>query len=485
MSNPDSAAPPLIAASSGAPEVPMSVPLPHPRPTRVAAALALIASLAGAPPEASAFCGFYVGKADAKLFNEASQVILARDGNRTVIGMRNDFQGELTDFALVVPVPVVLQKSQIHIGDPKIFERIDAYSAPRLAEYFDPNPCEVRKLARELAAPASAGAVLAQKAARDQVLGVTVEARYTVGEYDIVILSATQSNGLEIWLKQNGYRIPAHASRALQPYIRQGLKFFVAKVNLAEQAKTGFSYLRPLQFAFEYERFMLPVRLGMLNAKGPQDLVVYVLTRNGRVETTNYRTVKLPADVELPTYVRGEFPKVYKALFETQAKREDYRVVWTEYFWDMAWCDPCAANPLSLEELRSAGVFWLDGDLPSIGVPGAAASPVARPRNGGAQPVMLTRLHLRYTPETLPEDLMFTETQDRQNFQARYVLRHPWQGDANACPEAKSYFDEVARRQEREAQTLANLTAWDLNDIRGRMNVQAVLAPKWWERLWR
>ena len=456
-----------------------------PRRTRVAAAVALIVALAGAAPPASAFCGFYVGKADAKLFNEASQVILARDGNRTVIGMRNDFQGELTDFALVVPVPVVLQKGQIHIGDPKIFERIDAYSAPRLAEYFDPNPCELRKMAREMAAlPASADAMLAQKARRDKALGVTVEARYTVGEYDIVILSATQSNGLELWLRQNGYRIPAHASRALQPYVRQGLKFFVAKVNLAEQAKTGFSYLRPLQFAFEYERFMLPVRLGMLNAKGPQDLVVYVLTRNGRVETTNYRTVQLPANVELPTYVRGEFPKVYKALFEAQAKREDYRVVWTEYFWDMGWCDPCSADPLSPEELRGAGVFWLDGDVSPIGGPGTGAAPIARPR-GSAQPVMLTRLHLRYTPETLPEDLMFQETQDRQNFQARYILRHPWQGDANACPEAKSYFEEVAKRQEREAQTLANLTAWDLNDIRGRMNVQAVSAPQWWERLWR
>jgi hypothetical protein len=455
-----------------------------PRRTRVAAAVALIVSLAGAAPPASAFCGFYVGKADAKLFNEASQVILARDGNRTVIGMRNDFQGELTDFALVVPVPVVLQKGQIHIGDPKIFERIDAYSAPRLAEYFDPNPCELRKMAREMAASVPVDAMPAQKARRDEALGVTVEARYTVGEYDIVILSATQSNGLELWLRQNGYRIPAHASRALQPYVRQGLKFFVAKVNLAEQVKTGFSYLRPLQFAFEYERFMLPVRLGMLNAKGPQDLVVYVLTRNGRVETTNYRTVKLPANVELPTYVRGEFPKVYKALFEAQAKREDYRVVWTEYFWDMGWCDPCSADPLSPEELRGAGVFWLDGDLSPIGGPGTAAAPIARPL-GSAQPVMLTRLHLRYTPETLPEDLLFQETQDRQNFQARYVLRHPWQGDANACPEAKSYFEEVAKRQEREAQTLANLTAWDLNDIRGRMNVQAVSAPKWWERLWR
>jgi hypothetical protein len=449
--------------------------------TRIAASLALIASLAGGAPQASAFCGFYVGKADAKLFNEASQVILARDGDRTVISMRNDFQGELTDFALVVPVPVVLQKSQIHIGDPKIFERIDAYSAPRLAEYFDPNPCEVRKMAREMAAPASAGAMLAQKARHDQALGVTVEARYTVGEYDIVILSATQSNGLETWLKENGYRIPAGASRALQPYVRQGLKFFVAKVNLAEQAKTGFAYLRPLQFAFEYERFMLPVRLGMLNARGPQDLVVYALTRNGRVETTNYRTVRVPANVELPTYVRGEFPAFYKALFETQARREDYRVVWTEYFWDMAWCDPCAADPLSSDELRSAGVFWLEGDTSPIG--GAPAT--VRPRATGAQPVLLTRLHLRYTRDTLPEDLMFQETQDRQNFQARYVLRHPWQGDANACTEANSYFDEVASRQEREAQTLAQLTGSDLNQVKSRMNVRQIATPKWWERLWK
>lgn len=447
-------------------------------PTRVAASLALLASLASASPPAHAFCGFYVGKADSKLFNEASQVILVRDGERTVIGMRNDFRGELTDFALVVPVPVVLQREQIHVGDPKIFERLDAYSAPRLAEYFDPNPCEVRALRQNAATPALESAPAKAARARTDALGVNIEARYTVGEYDIVILSATQSNGLETWLRQNGYRMPANAGRALQPYVRQGLKFFVAKVNLAEQAKTGFSYLRPLQFAFESERFMLPVRLGMLNAHGPQDLVLYILTRHGRVETTNYRTVKLPANVEIPPFVRTEFGRVYKALFETQAKREDYRVVWTEYFWDMAWCDPCAADPLSPEELRGAGVFWLDGETQPIGLaPGTAASPMPA--------VMLTRLHLRYTPEALPEDLMFQETQDRQNFQARYVLRHPWQGDADACPEAKRYFADVAQRQLREARTLADLTGWDLDEISRRSNVPVMAAPRWWERLWR
>jgi hypothetical protein len=453
----------------------------------VALLLSLIVALS---PPAHAFCGFYVGKADAKLFNEASQVILVRDGNRTVISMRNDFQGPLSEFALVVPVPVVLQKSQIHIGDPRTFERIDAYSAPRLAEYFDPDPCDMPRRDRQLGAlnamPASVMKERDNK--KDKALGVTVEARYTVGEYDIAILSATESNGLETWLKQNGYRIPPGASKALVPYVRQNLKFFVARVNLTEQAKTGFSYLRPLQFAFESERFMLPVRLGMLNAKGPQDLVVYALTRNGRVEATNYRTVKLPANVELPTYTRAEFAQFYKAMFETQSKREEYRVVWTEYFWDMAWCDPCAADPLSPEELKGAGVFWLGGDQPPIAnAPGATGSPpVATQRAaGGASPVMLTRLHLRYTPDTLPEDLMFQETQDRQNFQARYVLRHAWSGDVDACDAARRYFDEVAKRQEHEAQTMANLTGWDLNQIRARMSIAAAPKLMWWERLWK
>ncbi|MDQ6917399.1 MAG: DUF2330 domain-containing protein [Pseudomonadota bacterium] len=464
------------------------MPYPSTRAAWLLVALAMLLYVVFASTPANAFCGFYVGKADAKLFNEASQVILVRDGNRTVISMRNDFQGELSEFALVVPVPVVLQKSQIHIGDPKTFDRIDAYSAPRLAEYFDSDPCVAALRERQMGAINAAPASMAKaQEKKDKALGVTVEARYTIGEYDIAILSATESNGLETWLKQNGYRIPAGASKALRPYVRQGLKFFVARVNLAEQAKTGFSYLRPLQFAFEYERFMLPVRLGMLNASGPQDLVVYALTRNGRVETTNYRTVKLPANVELPTYTRGEFGQFYKALFDNQSKREDYRVVWTEYFWDMAWCDPCAADPLSPEELRRAGVFWLGGDEPAIGVaPGAPGSPPIAPRtSSGAQPVRLTRLHLRYTPETLPEDLMFQETQDRQNFQARYVLRHPWTGDASACDAAPRYLDEVAKRQEREAQTLATLTGWDLNRIRARMNISAAPKTMWWERLWK
>jgi len=427
----------------------------------------LATALLACAGSAHAFCGFYVGKADAGLFNEASQVIMVRDGNRTVISMLNDYKGEPTEFALVVPVPHVLQRSQINVGDRRVFDRIDAFSAPRLAEYHDDDPCSRRELdvmKMRRMAPAS---MAMEAKAMDRALGVTVEATYTVGEYDIVILSAEQSDGLETWLLQNGYRIPPGASRALQPYIRLDMKFFVAKINLAERAKTGLTYLRPLQFAFESEKFMLPLRLGMINARGPQDLIAFILTKNGRVESTNYRTIKLPANMDVPLFVRGEFNRFYKALFNEQAKREKYRVVFTEYFWDMSWCDPCAADPLAPDELRKAGVFWLNGE----------------DGQGGASKVMLTRLHVRYTRPTFPEDLMFQETADRENFQTRYVLRHPWTGKDD-CPQAAAYRESVRKRQQLEAATLAQLTGWELGTIRTKMGLPAQPEAKWWERLW-
>src|SRR6185503_6125286 len=213
-------------------------------------------------PDARAFCGFFVATGDAKIFNKASKVVMVRDGDRTVLTLSNDFKGDFKEFAMVIPVPVVLQKGQIHVGDQAAIDHLDAFTAPRLVEYFDENPCAVAereaRMLKSMAAPRAVG--MNARGGRADALGVRIEASYTVGEYDILILSATQSTGLETWLTQNGYRIPAGASRVLGVYIRQGLKFFVAKVNLKEQAGAGFQQLRPLQMAYGSPRFMLPIR---------------------------------------------------------------------------------------------------------------------------------------------------------------------------------------------------------------------------------
>src|SRR5262249_29803886 len=352
-----------------------------------------------------AFCGFYVAKADTKLFNKASQVVLVRDGDRTVMTMANDFEGEPREFAIVIPVPTFLKREQIHVGEKSLVDHLDAYSAPRLVEDFDQNPCERYTMMERMAqAPPAAAKMSHADSVRAGALGVTIEAQYTVGEYDILILSAQESAGLETWLRENGYRIPAGATEVIGSYLKQNMRFFVAKVNLGEHSKLGFSYLRPLQVAYESPKFMLPIRLGMVNAKGAQDLFVYALTRNGRVETTNYRTVKLPADMELPVYLKqpNEFSGFYKAMFSRQVDTQDGRAVFLEYAWDMKWCDPCAADPLSNDELRRLGVFWADGGD-------------GRPAN-----VFLSRLHVRYDNANFPQDLVFQYTADRANVHRRY-----------------------------------------------------------------
>src|SRR5256714_6860216 len=403
--------------------------------------------VAWSTPSLLGFCGFYVSKADTKLFNKASQVVLVRDGDRTVMTMVNDFRGDPKEFAVVIPVPTFLRREQIHVGDKALVDHLDAYSAPRLVEYFDENPCRLTLMdkAAAVGGMAPAAAPMMARESRARSLGVTIEAQYSVGEYDILILSAQQSSGLETWLRENGYRIPAGASAVLTSYLKQNMRFFVAKVNLAEQARLGFTYLRPLQVAYESPKFMLPIRLGMVNAKGSQDLFVYALTRNGRVETTNYRTAKLPADMDLPVYLKqpNEFAAFYKAMFTRQVENQDGSAVFLEYAWDMKWCDPCAADPLSNDELRRLGVFWIDG------------------RDGQPPSVFLSRLHVRYDNAHFPEDLVFQETGDRANFQGRYVLRHPWTG-AEICGAATEYRQALLDRRGREAEQLARLTGWTI-----------------------
>ena len=142
------------------------------------------------------------------------------------------------------------------------------------------------------------------------------------------------------------------------------------------------------------------------------------------------------------------------------------RAVFLEYAWDMGWCDPCAAAPLSPAELAELGVFWL-------------GAPAARSRGRIAPPpqdVFVTRLHLRYDRDHFPQDLQFQQTGDRSNFQGRYVLRHPWTGDAT-CPAAATYRRELAERREAQAARLAALTGRDLAAVRRRMGLSGTCRP--------
>ncbi len=405
------------------------------------------------PPEAAAFCGFYVARADASLYNQASRVVIARDGDHTVVTMANDYQGSPREFAMVVPVPVVLQQGDVAVVDKAVIDAVDHYSAPRMAEYHDPDPCQRYQLdaAAGVASTGVRKSVTTRRERREGDLGVRIEAQYSVEEYDVLILSATESQGLATWLRREGYKIPDGAEAVLTSYIQQDLRFFVAKVDVSRLQGGGFQELRPLQVRYRSPRFGLPIRLGTVNARGPQDLIVFTLTPHGRVETTNYRNVPVPTDVEIPPYVQHDFARFYEDTFANVVRQHGRQVVVTEYAWPLSvMCDPCSADPLTVSQLTALGVSGIE-------------------RRGGKIPQasFLTRLHLRYDAATFPSDLRFSETRDTRTAQGRFVIRHPFTGPAT-CEAGETYRRELPKRQDAEARTLASLTGWSLDDIRRR-----------------
>jgi hypothetical protein len=204
---------------------------------------------------------------------------------------------------------------------------------------------------------------------------------------------------------------------------------------------------------------MLPIRLGMVNADGPQDLFVFALTPNGRVETTNYRTVKLPTQVGVPEQVKDEFAQFYQSMFTQQVNKQGMETVFTEYAWPLQiYCDPCSADPITTDQLQQMGADWVNSTY------------------GQAQSTYLTRLHVRYDQAHFPEDLVFQETADTSTWQAVYAIHHPFTGNTT-CSAGQRYEADLATRQQQEVATLADLTGWDPSSIRAKIPARAG-APK-------
>jgi hypothetical protein len=373
----------------------------------MALGVGMVVALCVPTGEAAAFGALFAGKEPAPVLSHASKVVIARSDKRTVMTLAADFQGDVTNFAIIVPVPVPVTRGQINVTENRIIDHLDAYTAPRASEYYDDDPCLTVYADRPpMASAIPMSSLIDNGGSVAQTLGVKVEEQFAAGEYDITVLSATQSKGLIKWLEKAGYHVPGSAAEMLDDYIKDGMQFFIAKVNLLAFERAGFHYLRPIQVAYESDKVVMPLRLGTANANGPQDMLLFTLTQTGRMEPANYRMVDLPAGEDLPLYTGQNFDDFYKDMFDRQAEKEEMKSVFLEYAWDMAWCDPCTAEPLSNEDLVTLGAWWL-GKPSEIPLPlvtsttvGVEVVPQIAPAPAPVN-VFVTRMHLRYTPDAV------------------------------------------------------------------------------------
>jgi MYXO-CTERM domain-containing protein len=413
---------------------------------KLSLAAALATALTAVPlHDAHAFCGFYINGAGGEMFNNATQVVLMRQGTRTVLSMQNNYQGPPSDFAMVIPVPVVLKEADVKTLPKDVFTKVDVMGAPRLVEYWEQDPCAPPRPLPDVF-PSTAmegGAGLDDDPSRKGNYGVKIEAKFTVGEYDIVILSAKESTGLDRYLRDQNYKIPAGAEPLLRPYVEGGSKFFVAKVNPKKVSfVNGMANLSPLRFHYDSDEFALPIRLGLANAKDKQDLIVSILSPGQRYDVANYKNATIPTNLDVKDEVRTRFGEFYAALFDRTIEQNPGAVI-TEYAWDAGTCDPCPGPQLDGTDFVTLGADVLGG---------------GQNDDMGGGGFVLTRLHARYGKDGAPNDLVFKKagaivggreqhddngkleerarTDSTNNFQGRYAIRHAWAG-AVTCANPK------------------------------------------------
>lgn len=315
------------------------------------AAGAFIASL-WVSSSGQAFCGFYVGDSEVELGNDSSFVVLLRDGTKTVMTMRNDYVGPAADFALVVPIPVSIDEDDVHVLNPEVLESVERFTSPRLVEYWENAPrCPSSLRPRSLRG----------LRIRSGAASIRVETSFAVGEYDFAVLGAEDSLSLERYLTQNGYRVPANAASLLRPYVVQGYRFLVAKVDASRVTfASGRAELSPIRIAYNSPRFALPIRLGLANSRGEQDIVAVVISREGRFEVANRRNVFVPTNLEVQPETRERFSELYASVLDRTFERNPGAAI-TEHAWSVTGCDPCTGPTLRAEELDQLGGDVISG----------------------------------------------------------------------------------------------------------------------------
>ena len=349
-----------------------------------------------APSSALAFCGTYVGGAGSELYADVSEVAIVRKGTKTTLTMANDVHGDFSEFAVVLPVPEVVQEDMVNVVDPAVFDRLDQYSEPRLVEYV----CEDFEEQADTGFLFDAGGGDGGDGGSG---GVDVEAEYIVGEYEIVVLSAEQSASLFAWLDENGYSVPAESQTMLQEYIDSGMYFLAAKVYEDAGVEPG-DTLSPLQLIYDSESFSIPIRLGTLNARGPQDLIVYAINSydDGRVAISSYPELEIEDECLWSEQADEDFGAFYVRLFEQTWEANDKAAWVTEYAWGGSGCDPCTGTPPDEQDLYTLGY---EQDYRTV------------------YDVYFSRLHMRYTADQAKTDVGLYHTGLDEQTQQRYI-RH-------------------------------------------------------------
>jgi len=360
---------------------------------------------------AGALSGTYVG-AETGLLMPAAEVVASHVDGRVTLTMAAVYDGSASEFVLLIPVPEVEVRDSLRVLEPGVFDRLRRDTAPDLLVYncqmlYPPIPPEPEEKhwynscgysleeTGDTEGPYDTGPF-------DEVL----EDRFTVGEYEVVALSEAESRRILTWLEDRGLAVDDAQADAIQAYVDEGHQFVVVGVH-SESAIP--ELLSPLQWSYDADEVVLPVRLGAASSPGTQDLVLYTLTTEaeGRAEPANYAQASGGAECMAAPDAEMDFDGWYEEYLQTTFGEDGGWVF--EHGWLFE-----AEGPARFECPPECGseVLLSPSDFAALGA--------ARPWR-----TYVSRMRLRGTPEQLAEDLRLELTGRSANRAVRFVAYDP------------------------------------------------------------
>lgn len=265
-------------------------------------------------------------------YTPATAVFLLRDGTKTILTIEPAYEGPTEELTMVIPVPEAIERAAVRTVTGSLFRGLDRATAPRVEHgwycrhYHPPGS----RMSYGIGGGGGGGRLRAARTPTVEYF-VSVEDEWEVEEYDITLLSAEQSGGLLAFLRDRGLALPDRAESVLRGYIESGHRFVLARVDPTRARTIGERMmLSPLQLEYDSEELVVPVRLGTLNSPGEQELLLYVLSRDGRYELANRENVIAPSDIRLSNEASGQFAAMYRGLL-TELYRQHPGAAVTEY----------------------------------------------------------------------------------------------------------------------------------------------------------
>ncbi|MFK7984574.1 MAG: DUF2330 domain-containing protein [Sandaracinaceae bacterium] len=363
------------------------------------------------PGSASASCFCMMGPppppnsslADQETKNPATSVFLLRDGTRTILTIEAAYEGPNGELSMIVPLPHAIEREHVRTISGTHFRRVDQRTAPRATHNF-PGCSDFRRHRRTRAAPMAAG----RGGFVAPVMGDAVEVleEWDVDEYDVTLLSAGESTGLLGFLRTRGLELPHGAEPVLRAYIETDHRFALIQLDPEEAHVVGGQrVLSPIQLEYQSDELRVPVRLGTLNSPGEQELLLYVLSREGRFEMANRENVIAPSGARLRDEYEGGFGAFYQGLMEQVFDAHPGAAV-TEY-----------AGRLGGGRVRVRDVWWLGLDRYRTD-----PNPYSAISWRDLRQWTVTRIRHRYGTD-LDDDLVLRPTTELRNPDARWPRR--------------------------------------------------------------